>query len=167
MGLLREPRTGQLESPPLGPVTVRGQGLCFSAHCMAKMASTVKSAWEGQQRFSLWGQDLKPTGWRPSATWPLQPGLLPLASSPGGLRCLPASVHFLILCPLWDIYLCLHRTLSSLFDLCPGRSQSRNWVTVSCQGAHHGRDAEWADSVSAGPSLGLRWVSLQVPRWPV
>lgn len=92
-----------------------------------------------------------------SAAWPPTP-----ASSPGALWCLPASVRLLTLCPPWDICLCLHRTLSSLFDLCPGRCQSLSWVTVSCQGAHHGRDAEWADFISPGPSLGLRWVSLQV-----
>lgn len=92
-----------------------------------------------------------------SAAWPPTPGLISWSPPVS-----PLSVRLLTLCPPWDIYLCLHRTLSSLFDLCPGRCQSLSWVTVSCQGAHHGRDAEWPDFISPGPSLGLRWVSLQV-----
>ena len=78
----------------------------ISAHSMAEIASAVKSAWEGQQRFSLWDQNLKPAGERPSTTrhrQPPQPGLLPLASTPGGP---PASP---LLC------ICSHCALSGAF----------------------------------------------------
>lgn len=76
--------------------------------------------------------------------------------------CRPSSVHLLTLCPPRGIPLRLHRALSSLFDHCPGRYQSLTCVTVICQGAHRGRDAEQADSTSPGPSLGLVQVSIRV-----
>lgn len=96
-------------APPLDPVTVVGRGLCHSAPSTAEIAPTGKSVWEGQQRFSLQGQDLKPTGERPSMAWhrqPLQSGLLPLASPPGG-PLPPPSMHLLTLGPPWGIHLCL------------------------------------------------------------
>lgn len=48
-GLAGEPRTGQAVVPALRPITAVSQG-------MAEMAPAVRSVWEGQPGFSLWGQ---------------------------------------------------------------------------------------------------------------
>lgn len=49
MGLLGNPELARLWSLPLCPITAVSQG-------MAEMAPAVRSVWEGQPGFSLWGQ---------------------------------------------------------------------------------------------------------------